>query len=212
MNKTLVLCSGGPDGVVAAAHLTALGHDVTFLHFCYGQKAQARELKAMNEIYLKMNIPILTIQTDVFQSISSSLLAHVNPHAEKLQKEAAWVPARNLILLSIAAGIAESNDFNGLCIGNIAGGVYLDNQPAFTKRFNELLEYAVKPAVTIVAPLNHITKSGVMQMGVKYNVPLELTWSCYGDGELHCGECASCAARKKGFIVAGLQDPTRYAA
>jgi 7-cyano-7-deazaguanine synthase len=91
---------------------------------------------------------------------------------------------------------------------------YPDNRPEFVERFNFLLQKAVasfsKPPA-IEAPLVNMFKREIVKTGVEVGAPLALTWSCYLNGETHCGSCESCQHRKRGFLEAGIADPTEYA-
>ena len=65
----------------------------------------------------------------------------------------------------------------------------------------------------IEAPLQHMTKAQIAAEAARLGLDAGMSWSCYDptpDG-LHCGLCDSCRLRAKGFIEAGLPDPTRYA-
>jgi 7-cyano-7-deazaguanine synthase len=66
---------------------------------------------------------------------------------------------------------------------------------------------------TIHTPLLYLSKAQIIQMGLKLGVDYSLTHSCYDPEEngLACGTCDSCQLRRKGFLEAGLEDPTRYA-
>lgn len=212
--KTLVLCSGGPDGIVAAAFLKREGFQVTLLHFMYGQKASLAERSAVQSCAVLMGLKLMEINlADVFDNIKSSLLlAEDDKKAAQLKGKTAFCPARNLIFHSVAAGIAESLDFAYVANGNIADGIYPDNKPVFTLLLDQMMPHSLSAGVHVrcLSPVNDRTKAEVLKLGFELQVPLHLTWSCYTADEMHCGECASCIARKNAFLKADLPDPTAY--
>jgi 7-cyano-7-deazaguanine synthase len=218
----LALCSGGPDGVVAAAELRNRGYEVALLFVNYGQVALSQELKAVSGCAIDMGMALRHVDMGpAFASIRSDILLNggraggkASPGLQALSGKAAFVPARNLILLSVAAGMAESLNYGYLCIGNIADGRYPDNQPEFCRAFDALLPHALSEGchVRCLSPVNHLTKADVLKLGVALGAPLHLTYSCYAglSGGGHCGVCASCLGRRKAFAEAGITDPTYY--
>ncbi|HEV58438.1 MAG TPA: 7-cyano-7-deazaguanine synthase, partial [Phycisphaerales bacterium] len=131
-----------------------------------------------------------------------------------------YVPARNTIFLSYALAWAE-----GLGTGDIFIGVnatdysgYPDCRPEYIAAFETLANLAVAAAVEgtlrvrIHAPLIHMTKARIIQMGTRLGVDYALTHSCYDpdDKGRACGRCDSCRLRLKGFAEAGLPDPAIY--
>lgn len=213
-HNALVLCSGGPDCIVAGAILKAEGMEITLLHYQYGQKAAVQEQVAVANCAAAMNVPFITIETNAFAPIRSGILRDDVRHGAQLAGQCAFVPARNLILLSLAAGLAEMNGFGYLVLGNIADGRYPDNKPIFAERFDAILPHALSEGVTVrcVAPVNIYTKTQVIQIGLELKAPLHLTWSCYEAGALHCGRCASCQGRRQAFAANGVRDPLNYQA
>jgi 7-cyano-7-deazaguanine synthase len=125
-----------------------------------------------------------------------------------------YVPARNLIFLSIAMGIAEARDLDAVSLGvnalDYSG--YPDCRPEFVESFAATAALALKRGVEgrpieIRTPLLDKTKADIVRLGIAVRAPLELTWSCYrGDAE-PCGTCDACALRARGFAEAGQPDP-----
>jgi 7-cyano-7-deazaguanine synthase len=66
------------------------------------------------------------------------------------------------------------------------------------------------PRVDIRAPQIHMTKADVLSRGLELGTPLERSWSCLFGGQVHCGRCSHCVARKAGYREIGHPDPTRY--
>lgn len=130
-----------------------------------------------------------------------------------------YVPARNTIFLSIALGWAEVLNATDIFIGanDVDYSGYPDCRPEYLHAFENLANLATKAGVegaryVIHAPLLRMTKREIIQQGLKLNVDYGLTVSCYrldAEGRA-CGRCDSCTYRKKGFIEAGVADPTRY--
>ena len=59
----------------------------------------------------------------------------------------------------------------------------------------------------IETPIIQMSKSEIVEMGVRLGAPLEHTWSCYEGYEIPCGHCDSCRLRARGFLEAGISDP-----
>ena len=125
-----------------------------------------------------------------------------------------YVPARNLIFLSVAMGVAEARDADAVYLGvnalDYSG--YPDCRPEFIESFRQTAALALKRGVEgrpvdVRTPLVDLTKADIVRLGVEVGAPLELTWSCYLGLEWPCGECDACRLRAKGFAEAGVDDP-----
>ena len=119
------------------------------------------------------------------------------------------VPFRNGIMLSIAAGLAESKNLDTILIANHYGDFaqYPDCRDVFIEGMQQAIYRGTGEKVELHAPFTHIDKRRIAEMGRKIGVPFEDTWSCYKGGEIHCGTCGTCVERVwalKGF------DPTVY--
>src|SRR5436305_14190178 len=125
-----------------------------------------------------------------------------------------YVPARNLIFLSIAMGVAEARGADAVYLGvnalDYSG--YPDCRPEFIEAFGRTAALALKRGVEgrpveIRTPLIDLTKAEIVRLGVDLGAPLELTWSCYLGGDAPCAQCDACRLRAKGFAEAGVDDP-----
>ena len=124
-----------------------------------------------------------------------------------------YVPARNSILLSLAASLAETKGAEAVYFGANALDYsgYPDCRPEFIEAFEEMIKRGTKTGtkhpIQVVAPLLRMTKAEIVKLGSQLKVPFEWTWSCYDGKEFPCGECDSCILRAKGFREAGIEDP-----
>jgi 7-cyano-7-deazaguanine synthase len=125
-----------------------------------------------------------------------------------------YVPARNLIFLSIAVGIAEARDLDAVYIGvnalDYSG--YPDCRPEFVDAFAHTAGLALKRGVEgrpvdVRAPLIDRPKADIVRTGIELGAPLHLTYSCYRGGDAPCGACDSCRIRADAFVAAGVADP-----
>lgn len=131
-----------------------------------------------------------------------------------------YVPARNTIFLSLALGLAEAIGANDIFIGvnalDYSG--YPDCRPEFISEFERLANLATKAGVegkrfSVHAPLQHMSKADIARESKRLGLDVALSHSCYDplpDGR-HCGRCDACRLRSRGFVEAGLEDPTAYA-
>jgi len=222
----VVLVSGGMDSCVTAAIANEI-YRSAFLHVNYGQRTEARELLAFNEIadfykaekrlttsleHLKIiGGSSLTDESRPIPRIDSSHSTIQNP---KSLVPSTYVPFRNAHLLSIATSWAEVIGASKIFIGAVEedSSGYPDCRETFYQAFNKVIEMGTKPEtrVEIVTPLIHMKKSAIVKKGMELGAPFHLTWSCYQNSEKACGKCESCALRLKGFREAGVKDPIPY--
>ena len=216
MSGTLVALSGGLDSTVCLA-TAAAGRDqpVLAVSFDYGQR-HAVELTRAATIARHYGAEHLVVPLDL-RRWGGSALTDVSidvPAAGGDGIPITYVPARNLIFLSIAAGIAEVRDLDEIYLGvnalDYSG--YPDCRPEFVASFEQTAALALKRGVEgrpvkVRTPLIELSKAAIIRRGLDLDAPLALTWSCYRGSDRPCGSCDSCAIRAKGFAEAGVADP-----
>jgi 7-cyano-7-deazaguanine synthase len=128
------------------------------------------------------------------------------------------VPNRNAIMLSVAVGLAVASGADAVATAVHAGDhpIYPDCRPAFVAAFEQMARVAnegfVAPGFRVATPYLDWDKSDIVARGAELGVPFAETWSCYKGGDVHCGTCGTCVERIEAFAVAGVPDPTTYAA
>jgi 7-cyano-7-deazaguanine synthase len=129
-----------------------------------------------------------------------------------------YVPARNLIFLSLATAYAEVINAIAIFVGVSAVDYsgYPDCRPEFIQSLSKTIHLGTKMGVTtkekvsIKTPLIHLSKKETIQLGLQLKVPYHLTTSCYQGGKEACGVCDSCLLRLKGFSENQIHDPIFY--
>ena len=214
--RALVVCSGGMDSTVVAHMLKRQDQQFDLLHFTYGCKAQTSELRAVQDLAVSYGCKLYTMEIPLYKQVSdsSSILdsnQSINVGVDAAEFATEWVPARNLIFLSLATGLAEAKGYSIIAFGgNLEeSGTHADNEAEFVKRFNEVLPNAtnLNKHVELIAPLMNMMKTEIVKWGMVNGAPLRLSWSCYSQGPVPCGKCGSCYLRQKSFESAGYSDP-----
>jgi 7-cyano-7-deazaguanine synthase len=219
--KAVVLLSGGLDSTVVLARALADGCEVTALSFSYGQR-HGRELESARAVCARYGVShrVAGLDPGLFSSSLTDASAEVPEDREgdlAAEIPSTYVPARNIIFLSLAAGLCESIGADRIYIGVNAVDYsgYPDCRPEFIEAFERMLEAGTRAGaegdpIRIVAPILHASKADIVRLGRRLGAPLELTWSCYKGGEAACGRCDSCRLRLRGFAEAGDEDPIIY--
>lgn len=221
--KVIVLFSGGLDSTTCLA-IAKHNHDEVYaLSFDYGQKHR-HELNASQLIAKKMELnghKIVTLPTHIFQhsSLTNQSMTIPDHQLENSSIPSTYVPARNTIFLSFGLAYAESIGATHIYIGvsQIDYSGYPDCRPEFIEAFQHMANLATKSGIngqkiTISSPLINLSKAETIKLGLQHNVDYGQTVSCYRSNEQGqaCGACDSCILRKKGFMDAGVIDPTSY--
>jgi len=220
MKRAVVLMSGGMDSATTLAIAKSLGYEVACLHISYGQRTQERELKAFNDLCNHYNVDKkLIVPIDYLKQIGGSSLTDFSIEIESANLDrkgipTTYVPFRNGNLLSIATSWAEVLNANAIFIGAVEADSsgYPDTRLDFFLAFERAIKLGTKPEneILIQTPLINLSKRDIVRLGYNFGVPFELTWSCYRETEVACGECDSCALRLRGFQQAGIPDPLPY--
>ncbi len=216
----VVLLSGGMDSCVTAA-IARQTDDLALLHVRYGQRTEARELRAFHAVARHYCIArTLVAGFDHLRVIGGSALTDPSRDAIDARRAGStvpdtYVPFRNTHLLALAVSWAEVLGARRVYIGAVEedSSGYPDCREQFYDAFNNLVRLGTRPetGLTVVTPLIHMTKAQIVQEGLRLQAPFHLTWSCYTASEAACGRCESCRLRLKGFREAGAADPLPYA-
>lgn len=219
---SVVLISGGMDSLVTAA-IANLENEMAFLHLNYGQRTEARELKAFNDIADFYGVKKrLVVDVKYLKEIGGSALTDEGikiplrtPNSElPTGIPITYVPFRNAHLLSIAVSWGEVIGAKRVYIGAVEedSSGYPDCREVFYKAFEKAIDAGTRPEtrIEIVTPLIHLKKAEIVKKGVELGAPFHLTWSCYKNNDIACGVCDSCILRLKGFRESGVEDPIPY--
>lgn len=212
MKDIIILYSGGMDSTVALYNFA--NRIKLAVSFNYGSKHNAREIEcaALNCKTLGIEHRVVEMDLNKMGFVSDLLQSGgeiPNGHYEDENMKKTVVPFRNGIMLSIAAGIAESLDCKKLLISNHSGdhAIYPDCRADFIKSMNDAIRFGTYNEVEIMAPYTHLSKRDIALIGKELNVPFADTYSCYKGLDVHCGTCGTCVERKEALI--GF-DPTEY--
>lgn len=221
--QAVVLLSGGLDSMVCAGIAREQGFAVNALTIDYNQRHR-RELDAAAEIVRVVGARRhVVLPLDLRRFGGSALTDDIAVPKAGVGADipVTYVPARNLVFLSLTLAWAEAIGAHDIFIGvnalDYSG--YPDCRPEFISAFEGIAELATKAgaegqALRIHAPLQFMGKADIAREADRLGLDPGMSWSCYDpqpDGNA-CGLCDSCRLRKAGFADAGLLDPTPYAA
>lgn len=230
----VVLLSGGLDSATALAAARRDGFRAITLAIDYGQRHRV-ELAAAERVSKQLGADEhRLVKLDLRTIGGSALTSDIDVPKDRSEKAIGegvpitYVPARNLIFLSIATGLAEVVGARAIFVGvnAIDYSGYPDCRPEFTESFARTANLGTQAGTdaiagkgrgfTIHSPLSALGKADIIRLGVKLGVDYALTTSCYDPRSdsspipIACGHCDSCQLRRRGFAEAGVPDPTRY--
>jgi 7-cyano-7-deazaguanine synthase len=211
-DNALVMLSGGLDSATCLYWAKEKFSKVSAITFNYfgrlenekraaARLAQSAGVKELIEI----DLPFVKEASDFY-----------NGHFSKPDSDALWssyVPARNMIFYSIAAHYAEYLGIKWIIGGHNIHDVkfFKDASKGYIEKINSLFQEGCLlcdgPPYKIVLPLAEMNRKEIVHLAMELKLPLELTWSCHKEGEVHCGECYACKQRLDAFGSLGLRDP-----
>ncbi|MBZ7964426.1 7-cyano-7-deazaguanine synthase QueC [Campylobacter sp. 2457A] len=220
--KALCIISGGMDSTLCAYLAKKEGYEIVALHFDYEQRTQEKERECFKKICQALKVEkFYILDVSFIKIIGGNALTNKElniPKNELLLNSdtppITYVPFRNGIFLSIAGSLAEKENCESIFIGVVEedGSGYPDCTCEFIEKAESFINNGTSKnfKVSLKTPLINLNKGQIVELALKENVPLELTWSCYESNDEACGECDSCLLRLKGFKKAGIKDRIKY--
>lgn len=220
MSKAIVLLSGGLDSTTALYLAKSQGYDEIYaITFQYGQKHD-KELKSALAVAKAAGVKEHKVVNLLLNQWSGCTLTDPQLEVEdgKVERQdipATYVPARNMVFLSVAASWADALDITDIFIGvsEVDYSGYVDCREEFIRAMEDAINLGTvlgaekKQRIKIHAPFMHMTKADEVRLGAKLGVDYSLTWTCYRGGDTPCGTCDSCLLRAKAFEEAEERDP-----
>lgn len=214
--ESIVLVSGGVDSAVTFAE--AVREDdasPVALHARYGQHTSAKERDCASSLAEHYDAEYVEVDlSDTFAAFGEGLTddTDLSQHYDDEGVATSYVPMRNTVLLSVAAGVAEKRRATKVWYGPNADD--RDGYADCRDEYAEAMERAMSLGTDrlhfeVHRPVVSMEKGEIVARGDELGVPFEHTWSCYQDGDEPCGVCASCEERARGFERAGVDDPVR---
>jgi 7-cyano-7-deazaguanine synthase len=219
--KAVIVLSGGLDSTTCMGIAEAEGYALYPITFYYNQRhdkevEHARKVAAHYGVGDRHKIVNVSFLGEIGGSALTDETMNIRTGGVDEDIPETYVPARNLIFLSLASAYAEvigaRRIYTGVSAVDYSG--YPDCRPEFIRSFAETVNLATKMGVSdkieILTPLIDLSKAETIRRGLELNVPYELTTSCYQGEEEACGECDSCLLRLKGFKENNATDPIAY--
>lgn len=210
--------SGGIDSTVLLYQLRREGARVRCLTIDYGQRHRVEIRHAVN-ICSRLGIdhrvadftPLSFALTGSSQT--SSEVDVPEGHYTDASMATTIVPNRNMLMLATATAWAIASGAPAVAYAAHAGdhAIYPDCRPEFAHAMAAAMDLAGPKPVTLMRPFIDKTKTEIVALGARLDVPFVLTWSCYKGLDKHCGKCGTCVERREAFDGAGVVDPTEYA-
>lgn len=215
MKNALLVLSGGMDSTTL---LYERKNEIALVvSFDYGSNHNGREIPFAKFHCEKLGIEHLTIPLKFMHDyFKSSLLSGADAIPEgnyaNENMKSTVVPFRNGIMLSVAAGLAESRGLTKVMMANHFGDhdIYPDCRKEFVDAMSQAMSAGTYANITIDAPYTLISKADIARKGKALGLDYGQTWSCYKGGKAHCGKCATCLERKAALAEAGIEDTTKY--
>jgi len=224
--RAVVLLSGGLDSSTCLAVARRDGYEAHCLSVDYGQRhrGELARARAVDRALGAAGHRVVKVDLSAFGGSALTDAAIAVPKGRSARAMAAgipvtYVPARNTVMLALALAHAEVIGAEAIYVGvnAIDYSGYPDCRPEFLRAFERVARLATKAGVgghpiAIQAPLLRLSKAGIVRLGTRLGVPYRITQSCYDPVRGRaCGRCDACQLRRKGFLEAGVPDPTPYA-
>jgi 7-cyano-7-deazaguanine synthase len=191
LKEVIVLLSGGIDSTVLLAELLRERIGCKCLFVDYGQRAGAEEYAASKRISHSMNVELIRVVLGSFSGRFRNILTQDNPSLSSV------FPARNMLLLTLAAQIGFEEHARAVAIGVIMTTKYPDCTKEFLESAERSITLALGEKMAVLSPFSQLTKGQVVEIGRTLDVPFELTYSCFRGGRKHCGKCEACKERRE---------------
>jgi 7-cyano-7-deazaguanine synthase len=208
MTTAIALLSGGLDSGTALALWREGGGGIALaLTADYGQRAAVAELRAARALAQRFGVRHECVELPWLGALArragSALVAGGGALPQRTPQHpgdaasaaAVWVPARNVVLLAVAAAHAEAHGADCALAGfnREEAATFLDNGAEFVAAMNAALGLGTRNAVEVASPTQDLDKAAIAAAARRLGFARGDFWSCYGAGPAPCEACESCA-------------------
>jgi 7-cyano-7-deazaguanine synthase len=214
-DKAIVMLSGGLDSATCLYWAKEKYSEVIAITFNYLRRLVQEKHASVSLVKAAGINKLIEIDVPFLMEVGDSS-SYYNRRFRNLHSDALWssyVPARNMIFYSISAHYAEYLDAKWIIGGHNMHDIkfFKDASKVFIDKMNVLFKEGCllcnDQAYQIQLPLAKMNRKQIIKLATKLKVPIELTWSCHREGNIHCGSCYSCRQRLEAFDDLGLKDP-----
>lgn len=203
MKKATVLLSGGIDSTTLLHMLRLDGVACDAVSFLYKQM-HAKEIGYAQGTATRLGVAHTVIELPNIFAQSALLGDKAMPtgHYTDASMRATVVPNRNMVFLAIAASLALQTGSDAVAIAAHADdfGTYPDCRPTFIEAMRSAIAVCDYKPLELVTPYINWRKREIVALGRSMGIDYEQTWSCYAGGEVPCGECGACSARREALV------------
>lgn len=189
--RVVVLCSGGVDSSVLMKMLRDKECYLFPLFVDYGQLAAKAEWEACQRMCHFLGLEPKRMNVSGFGQLIPSGLTNQNLNIET----DAFVPTRNLLMLTLAAAYGYVNSAYVVAIGLLSNPIFPDQTEDFIRYAQRSISQALGVDISILSPFISLDKHDTLQLARKLGLPLESTYSCHSGAQEPCGHCISCKER-----------------
>jgi 7-cyano-7-deazaguanine synthase len=214
-DKAIVMLSGGLDSATCLYWAKEKYSEVIAITFNYLRRLVQEKHASISLVKAAEINKLIEIDVPFLMEVGDSS-PYYNRRYRNLHSDTLWssyVPARNMIFYSISAHYAEYLDAKWIIGGHNKHDIkfFKDASKVFIDKMNVLFKEGCllcnDQAYQIQLPLAKMNRKQIIKLATKLKVPIELTWSCHREGNIHCGSCYSCRQRLEAFDDLGLKDP-----
>ena len=219
IKSAVVLYSGGIDSTTSLYWAKSNAEKVFALTIDYGQRHRV-EIGLSSKVTRGIQIPQKNIHIDLRQLGGSALTDPGTPLPEYNRVEdlaggipATYVPFRNGIFLSLAAAWADVISADVIVCGfNVIDSPnYPDTRKPFIRAVEKAVNLGTRASesgknIRILAPFIELSKSRIIEEGLRLGADYSYSISCYAGAEIPCGRCSSCLLREKAWAEVGAED------
>ena len=213
-NPSLMM-SGGLDSTILAHLLAQEGIRFTGIFMDYGQRNALNSRRVVNRTARALSIPLEVIS---IPGLASSFVGNMDDDYDDyavILCEVHEGPFSFIPIITIASGLAVSFGSNALLLGYNKSDRDSEedryrNTHLIAGHISEMFSIDRTPKFEVLTPLWDLPKHSVIEMGIRSNIPIEETWSCWDSKPRHCGKCPGCEDRITAFAQLSTGDPTNY--
>ena len=219
-NGAIILFSGGIDSTTALYWGMREFAEVVPVIIDYSQKhrievTHAVKIAELNGLAFKLiRFPLNDILSSALLNSERAIPDSLATAKDERGIPLTYVPFRNGIFLSLAAGIAESMEFPNIITGFnlIDTPDYPDTTIEFTGKIEAAINEGTSASITgepfrIWTPLIEKSKKEIIELGIELGADYSYSISCYRGEEFPCLNCPSCEIRSQAFKELGMEDP-----